>query len=195
MADLKNSENSKKLMIVVVISFSIFMLLFVGYQRGYFGGNQSPTTGVSDSGQLAALIESVGGELIPFATSEVSSVEAAPLTFDKDLKGSLVLVNFWASWCEPCVIETPDLIELAEKNPSLKILFVNEDSSRKDLEIFLKSFPGMISERTFVIWDTDKSLMKKMNVSLLPESHFFDREGNFIRVIKGSINWKNFKIE
>lgn len=117
------------------------------------------------------------------------------LNYSDDFKGYVVLLNFWASWCEPCVIETPDLIELAAKYPRLKIVFVNEDSLQEDLDSFLRSFPGMVGERTFVVRDSGRELMKKLEVSLLPESHFFDQEGRFVRVIKGGINWKSFKLE
>lgn len=116
------------------------------------------------------------------------------LSFEGDFNGHIVLLNFWASWCEPCIVETPDLLELAAKNPQLKIVFVNEDSLQEDLDSFLRSFPGMVGERTFVVRDPERELMKKMEVSLLPESHFFDREGRFIRVIKGGINWKTFNL-
>ncbi len=142
--------------------------------------------------RLAASLEEMGD----FETYSLDPQRPSrSLQFERDLKGSLVLLNFWASWCKPCVIETPDLLELASKNPSLKIIFVNEDSSQADLDAFLRSFPGMIGERTFVVRDHDRRLMKMLKVSLLPESHFYDKEGQFIRIIKGSIDWKTFKIE
>jgi thiol-disulfide isomerase/thioredoxin len=57
------------------------------------------------------------------------------LTYIKDLKSPLVLVNFWASWCEPCKVEFPNILKLRERfgKDGLQVVFVSIDDSA-DLE-------------------------------------------------------------
>lgn len=105
-----------------------------------------------------------------------------------------VIVNFWASWCSPCVQETPDLIELAHKNPSLKILFVSADSNKQEIMSFLSSFQEMNGAQTRVLWDEKKEIMNMFQVQLLPESFLYDQNLKFKRHIKGAVDWKNLDL-
>ncbi len=105
-----------------------------------------------------------------------------------------LIVNFWASWCGPCVQETPDLIELTKKTSGLKILFVSGDSSRQEINSFLTSFPEMNGPSTRVIWDEKKELMSLYSVQLLPESFIYDKDLKFKRHIKGAVDWKNLNL-
>lgn len=105
-----------------------------------------------------------------------------------------LIVNFWASWCAPCVQETPDLIELTKKTPGLKILFVSADSSKQEIISFLTSFKEMNGPSTRVLWDEKKELMGLYQVQLLPESFIYDKDLKFKRHIKGAVDWKNLNL-
>ena len=105
-------------------------------------------------------------------------------------KGKIVIVNFWASWCGPCVEEIPSLISLAEKfKDQLVILAVSGDDQKEEIEIFKKSFPGLEAANIEIIWDKDKSIMKLFDVGRLPESYIIDRNQKLDKKIVGSINW------
>jgi len=100
-----------------------------------------------------------------------------------ELRGQVVLVNFWASWCGPCRQEMPILEKLYKKYESLGfvILGVNVDDDPAQAESLLKligvSFP--------VLFDSDKKISEKYGVAAMPSSFFIDRDGKLRSEHKG----------
>jgi len=100
-----------------------------------------------------------------------------------ELRGQVVMINFWASWCGPCRKEMPLLEKLYKKYKALGfvILGVNVDDKPKQAESLLKqiniSFP--------VLFDTDKKISAKYKVTAMPSSFFIDRDGKLRSEHKG----------
>lgn len=92
-----------------------------------------------------------------------------------ELKGKVVLVDFWASWCLPCAKSFPAMDELYQKykDRGLVVVAVSVDDKSADMEKFLKkhsaSFP--------VVRDAAHSLVAAADVSTMPTSFIVDREG------------------
>lgn len=109
-----------------------------------------------------------------------------------ELKGKLVILNFWASWCAPCIEEVPSLIKLVnEFKGEVQLIAISGDSSLDDIEIFLKSFPELRNVNIKVVWDEDRSLMRQFQVSRLPESLVLNKEQKLVKKIVGTIDWYN----
>lgn len=101
-----------------------------------------------------------------------------------------VIVNFWASWCGPCVEEVPSLLSLvAAMGGKLHLVAVSGDSSREDIDAFLKAFPAMKSPNVTIIWDEDHAITRQYGVDRLPESFLAGKGLRLAKKIVGGIPW------
>jgi thiol-disulfide isomerase/thioredoxin len=90
-------------------------------------------------------------------------------------KGKVVMIDFWASWCEPCKQSFPVMEELQQHYAArgLVIIAVNVDENRADMEAFLKK-----NAATFAILrDASQKLVEKAGIATMPSSFLIDRDG------------------
>ncbi len=97
-----------------------------------------------------------------------------------DTKGKVVIVDFWASWCGPCVKSLPAFKELHEKfaDKGLVIIAVSVDEEKAAMDTFLKKTPVPFA----VVRDAEEKLQKRIDLSGVPVTYILDRQG-VIRVI------------
>jgi thiol-disulfide isomerase/thioredoxin len=100
-----------------------------------------------------------------------------------DLRGKIVLVDFFASWCEPCQEAFPVMEELYQKYGSkgFVIVAVNVDTKKKDMDEFLKKHSTSFT----VVRDTANKLVEEVKIPTLPTSFLLDRKGNVYAVHHG----------
>ena len=93
-----------------------------------------------------------------------------------NLKGRIVLVDFWATWCAPCKVSFPALDALATslKDRGVDVLAVSVDGSRKDLDDFLAAQPIKTMR---ILLDPNMTLADAFRVGGLPTSFIIDRQG------------------
>jgi len=111
----------------------------------------------------------------------------------KDYRGKVVLVNFWAHWCPPCVKEIPDLVELRNnyKNKGFEVLGVvfparvNEQQVRKMAENFEMSYP--------VLWGTTDMLDQFGAINAIPRSFILNSEGKIVDDLEGMGTYAMFE--
>ena len=91
------------------------------------------------------------------------------------LRGKVVLVDFWASWCEPCKRELPILQEMAARlrGRGIEILTVNLDRERANVEAFLKLRAIALP----VLLNPDLSVADRFQPPKMPSSYVIDRKG------------------
>jgi thiol-disulfide isomerase/thioredoxin len=91
------------------------------------------------------------------------------------LKGKVVLLDFWASWCEPCKLSFPVMEELRKRHAAegLMIVAVSVDEHRADMQAFLKKQPASFT----VLRDARQKLVEKVSVETMPASFLIDRQG------------------
>lgn len=101
----------------------------------------------------------------------------------QEKKPKFYLLDFWASWCEPCKESLPFYIAELKKeaNKDWALIAVNMDSEKKEAEEFLKK----VKVDTWIPWDKDKTLAKKLNVVSIPVLFFVSADGQILKVEKG----------
>ena len=99
------------------------------------------------------------------------------------MKGKVVLVDFWASWCGPCKESFPVMEELQQRfgSKGLIILAVNVDEERSAMDDFLKGHPATFN----IVRDAKKKLVGTANISSMPSSFIVGTDGKIVAIHKG----------
>jgi peroxiredoxin len=109
-----------------------------------------------------------------------------------DFRGCVVVLNFWATWCPPCVEEMPSLRRFAdEMQPfGVAVLGVSVDHDpealRKFVADFRLSFP--------IARDTGQAVASRYGTSKFPETYVIDTEGRIAEKLIGAVNWQDSAI-
>ncbi|WP_298439306.1 TlpA disulfide reductase family protein [Geobacter sp.] len=105
-----------------------------------------------------------------------------------DLKGQVLLVNFWATWCPPCREEIPSLMRLnaAMAGKPFRMLCISIDEGGKVAveEFFRKS--GYVLP---TLLDTDKRVGKMYGITGVPETFVIDKRGVILKKVVGGMEW------
>jgi thiol-disulfide isomerase/thioredoxin len=104
-----------------------------------------------------------------------------------DLRGKTVLVNFWATWCTPCVEEMPSLQQLRTKlgEERLTVLAVNVGDSKKRIDSFLKKVPLDLP----ILLDPHSETSKEWKVRGLPTTFIVGPDGRIRYYQVGDLDW------
>ncbi len=105
-------------------------------------------------------------------------------------RGKVVLLNFWASWCGPCIQETPGLEDLHHDRPDLAILGVSIDEDPTDYNRFLYRHHVDLT----TVRDPAQTAAKLYHTEGWPETYIIDRKGIIRRKIVGDPDWSNPEI-
>lgn len=103
------------------------------------------------------------------------------------LKGKVVLVNFWASWCPPCVHEMPSMAMLKQtlENKPFEILAVNLGESKEAIAEFQDKHPLNFP----ILLDTGGQAVKDWQVFAYPSSYLIDAQGQIRYALFGGTDW------
>jgi thiol-disulfide isomerase/thioredoxin len=91
------------------------------------------------------------------------------------LRGSVVYLDFWASWCTPCRQSFPWMQEIQQRYRAngLEIVAVNVDKSRNEAERFLRAYPTQLR----LVFDPEGALATQFAIQGMPTSVLIDRHG------------------
>jgi len=109
----------------------------------------------------------------------------------ENLRGKFLLVNFWATWCAPCVKELPSLDRLNEKltNKGFDVVLISQDlGGFSQTEKYLKKLNIKI-KYTFI--DEKLNFSRAAKVTAIPTTIFISPEGEEIGRLIGAIEWDN----
>ena len=109
-------------------------------------------------------------------------------------EGNKIIVHFWATWCGPCEVEFPELMELSsvlKSRKDIKFLLVAVNDDLKKIEKFLSKFE--ILESTIILTD-ELNDFKKFGTFKLPETFVFESDGTVIKKFTGQQKWTSTEI-
>jgi thiol-disulfide isomerase/thioredoxin len=111
----------------------------------------------------------------PAPAFQLTSMAGKPISLDS-LKGQVVMINFWASWCGPCREEMPILEKLYSKYKPMgfTMIGVNVEPDSKLAAEWLKATPVTFP----ILFDTKSEVSKLYQVSSMPSTVIVDRKGN-----------------
>jgi len=104
-----------------------------------------------------------------------------------DLRGQVVLLNFWASWCPPCRDELPslELLEAALEKDGFKVVALNYRETEAAVKRFLDTMPSSLS----IVRDADGSAAQAFGAKMFPTSVLIDRAGRARFSVIGQMEW------
>lgn len=130
-----------------------------------------------------------GGPTPPLVLRDLNG-QPAPLAA---YKGKVVLVNFWATWCAPCIEEMPSMQRLRDKlGPSgFEVLAVNYQEGEARINDFLKKRPLHLT----ILRDHDGAARTAWGVRVFPTSYILDTDQRIRYVVIGDVDWSSAKVE
>ncbi|MBL6785811.1 MAG: TlpA family protein disulfide reductase [Rickettsiales bacterium] len=124
-------------------------------------------------------------------TLKLKTLEGTEIDF-KDINSRIILLNFWASWCAPCLKEFPSMLKLLnEANGDIAIIAISIDSKTSDAIKFLEkiNYKEAIYPNSYFVIDSEQQIAKdKFGVFLVPETLII-RNGEITQKIQGGIEW------
>jgi cytochrome c biogenesis protein CcmG, thiol:disulfide interchange protein DsbE len=105
-------------------------------------------------------------------------------------KGKLLVLNFWASWCQPCVDETPSLSQFARRfaAKNVVVLGVSVDKDEKAYRSFLQRYrPAFLTAR-------DSKLHADFGTFMYPETYLIDAKGTVLEKYAVALDWSDPRI-
>jgi thiol-disulfide isomerase/thioredoxin len=143
------------------------------------------------------------GNLGPFAV-HASPKESPAFSFTEldgtprtlaDFRGRVLLINFWATWCAPCIEEMPALDRLHAKlgGDAFAVIALSTDRQGRSL---VEPFLGKLGLQELAIYlDSKSEAMRALGLRGLPTTILFDREGREIGRLEGAAAWDSAEAE
>jgi len=110
----------------------------------------------------------------------------------QDYKGKIILLNFWASWCKPCVKEIPSMVRLQKilGDKEFSILTVNIGETKEQILDFKKKVPFDLP----ILLDKNGAAVKDWGVYAFPSNFIFDKDLNIQFTYRGALEWDNSEV-
>lgn len=166
-----------------LFSIALYLLALASSTEGFFHKKKEPSGGEDYFKKLA--IEKPERELLTphFELEDLSGKRIAL----KGLKGKVVFLNFWATWCIPCRQEMPTMEKLHKefKNRGLEVVAVNIKEDKKDVRKFVEEL-GL----TFtILLDKSGNISEEYGAWSIPLTYVINRKGKFVGKAAGSREW------
>jgi thiol-disulfide isomerase/thioredoxin len=130
--------------------------------------------------------------LLPRTVDELPVVDVAAFeAMVADVRGTPLVVNFWATWCEPCITEWPQLDQLAKRlgdRDDVLILAVSIDNELGPIRPFLEQM-SLLETEVGVVWDPTQEIHQAYGSEKIPDTFFVDEHGRLVQAFVNVRKW------
>jgi cytochrome c biogenesis protein CcmG/thiol:disulfide interchange protein DsbE len=104
-----------------------------------------------------------------------------------EFRGKVVVLNFWATWCPPCIEEMPSLVQMQQKmkGKGVEVLAISVDADQSAYKDFIKQH----NVDLLTVRDADQKSNNLYGTFKFPETYIIDRQGVLRRKFIGAIDW------
>ncbi|MGL4449168.1 MAG: redoxin family protein [Shewanella sp.] len=176
-----------KYSLAAIVLLSCLLPALMGKANAYPGMQQTTQPITSTVDLINVLPQTYPIEPIPF-----NDVDGKAIDFSQ-YKGKVVMVNFWATWCPPCVRELPAIERLATKFKAeeFALLPVSIDADGKQqVQPFLTSL-GMGNFNSY--YDPTQKLGQVFPLDTIPATFILDQNGQLIAFVRSFVDWDDAK--
>ena len=167
-----------------------FIALMVGFISFYDLGN-TPNTSVPQGLTAGAMKRFEFHERsMPATSAEFQDENGNNVSF-ASFKGKVILVNFWATWCAPCIKEMPDLNNLQKDlgSENFEVVLISENQDGIDSSLKFLEDNNISSLRTYI--DGNRNVARTLKTNALPTSILIDADGNELGRLIGPAEWNS----
>ncbi|MDN5201340.1 TlpA disulfide reductase family protein [Fulvivirgaceae bacterium BMA10] len=186
---IKNKKVRKEIRSWVVILTILGILYFTGWHRPVIGGLQSI---VVKTGLIKPDIQGSENEQPEADYNFHLIAEDGQVINAQTLKGKVVFMNFWATWCPPCIAEMPDINDLYKEVASEDIVFlmISSDRQFEKAKLYKKK-----KEFSFPIYQMGSALPERFLTRSIPTTYVISPSGKIVVKHTGiaAYNTKEFK--
>ncbi len=121
---------------------------------------------------------------------ELEDLEGNPVSLE-DYRGKFLVLNFWATWCQPCTREWPDLEMLGERlgeREDIEVVAIGLDQDKAALGPYLERM-GLSESSVTVLWSKDSEAHTRLGSDKIPDTYFVDRDGELRSVFINVREW------
>lgn len=175
---------SRRKLIGSLLLLALCLLDPFSFAEGFFHRKKGPPSATGDYFKKLGIEKPEKKIVAPdFALENLS---AKPWRL-RDLRGKVVFLNFWATWCVPCKQEMPSMEKLHRefREQGLEVVAINFRETKKEVQKFFNEL-----DLTFTaLLDRDGKVFEEYGAWSLPVSYFIDRKGEFIGKAIGYRKW------
>ena len=160
---MRKANLVKTVLLILFLAGAVFFALHQGSPQGIGAGDEAPDF----------TLPALGGSSLAL----------------HDFREHVVVLNFWATWCPPCVDEVPSLRKFAEQMrlAGVVVIGVSADRNRAAVEKFTAdnrlSYP--------IAHDSSQTVAARYGTFKYPETYIIGRDGRVARKIVGAVDWQN----
>jgi cytochrome c biogenesis protein CcmG, thiol:disulfide interchange protein DsbE len=189
---LKMSINNYKW---VLRFLPLLVVLPILYFLWFGGGDEALEQSVSRVNTAPSSL--IGSRALNFKFEKKQAWDGKELELHT-VSGKKVLLHFWATWCGPCVLELPELMEMAEReSKDLMVIAIAVDKDWQTIGSFLERYPKLkkLPEVVSLYLDPEGKIPSQYGTNGLPESFLLGRDLTVISKLVGAQPWLDKRMQ